>query len=234
MDVQTPDSTNSEPATDEVRLSPIFLKRLLKKLARTLPVDPQEQPEEFAEEWEAARELFFDMQPRTPLEATLAARAVAMNLRSMDMLDRAARPGTTDEKAQRLTASAIAAGRSLDAALKTLEKRHAKKASDAARPERTRTAQPSGPTPDQQPAPIPHVEFFQPRDKTGQPIPDWRYEWMTMAQRRATYCYPRNPELEAIAIAEEEKMIAEHALASAGSTIPGQDQPPLDAAPESR
>ena len=34
---------------------------------------------------------------------------------------------------------------------------------------------------------------------------------MTPAQRRAAYSYPRNPELEAAAIAEEEKMIAEHA-----------------------
>ena len=221
MDMQTPDSTTSEPATDEVRLSPIFLKRLLKKLARTLPVDPQEHPEEFAEEWEAARELFFDMQPRTPLEATLAARAVALNLRSMDLLDRAARPGTTDEKAQRLTATAIAAGRSFDAALKILEKRRAKQASDTARPARTRPGMPARnaaqPSADQQPEPLPQADFFQPRDKTGQPIPNWRYEWMTMAQRRATYCYPRNPELEAIAIAEEEKMIAEHAAECAAN-----------------
>ena len=32
---------------------------------------------------------------------------------------------------------------------------------------------------------------------------------MSMAQRRARYCWPRNPELEAIAIAEEEAAIAE-------------------------
>src|SRR5271157_4872349 len=128
MDTQKADFETNQPLTagePQPGLSRIFLKRLLKKLAATLPGDAQEDPEEFAEEWEAARELFFSLQPRTPFQAILAARAVALHLRGMDMLARASRLDTTDEKALRLTASAIAAGRSVDAAERTLTKRQA-------------------------------------------------------------------------------------------------------------
>jgi hypothetical protein len=40
---------------------------------------------------------------------------------------------------------------------------------------------------------------------------------MTRAQVLATLAYPRNPELEAAAIAEEEAMIAEQAAKETGS-----------------
>ena len=233
MDMQTPDFAT----TEETSLSRIFLKRLLQKLASTLPLDAEQDSEGFAEEWDAARELFFAMQPRNPVEAALAARAVACHYRSMDMLSRAAQPGTSDEKALRLSANAIAAGRSFDAALKTLEKRHNKLApglsargpadDTAAKPAPKRTgkaAQPPEPAPAA--APIPHVELFQPRDKYGNPIPPWRYEWMTPAQRRAAYCYPRNPELEAAAIAEEEKMIAEQKAEDAARQAINPDAEP--------
>src|SRR5271157_3078192 len=131
MDTQKADFETNQPLTagePQPGLSRIFLKRLLKKLAATLPGDAQEDPEEFAEEWEAARELFFSLQPRTPFQAILAARAVALHLRGMDMLARASRPDITDEQAQRLTASAIAAGRSVDAAERTLTKRRRRRA----------------------------------------------------------------------------------------------------------
>jgi len=227
MDTQKADfDTNDSPTTDEPQpgLSRIFLKRLLKKLAATLPVDAQEDPQEFAEEWEAARELFFSLQPRTPFEAILAARAVALHLRGMDLLARAARPDIPDEKAQRLTASAIAAGRSVDAAERILTKRQGKQDA-AAKPARrapaaTRAAQPA------EPLPITHHEFFQPRDRHGKPIPDWRYEWMTMAQRRAAYAYPRNPAYEAEALAEEEKMIAEQAEMDRQAAAQAPGEPP--------
>ena len=54
----------------------------------------------------------------------------------------------------------------------------------------------------------------QPRDRYGNDIPLHRFQDMTPAQRRATYCFPRDPELEAVAIAEEEAMIAEQAATS--------------------
>jgi hypothetical protein len=46
-----------------------------------------------------------------------------------------------------------------------------------------------------------------PRNKNGEPIALWRFEDMTMAQRRATYGDPDDAELQAIARAEEEAMI---------------------------
>ena len=237
MDQQTQDfETNDSTTTDQPQpgLSRIFLKRLLKKLAATLPVDAQENPEEFAEEWEAARDLFFSFQPRTPFEAILAARIVALHLRGMDLLARASRPDIPDEKAQRLTASVIAAGRSVDAAERTLIKRQAPpsgsrpegKQGAAAKPtpqRRPASAQPEQPA---EPELVPEHEFFQPRDRHGKPIPDWRYEWMTMAQRRAAYAYPRNPAYEAEALAEEEKMIAEQAAEGAARQAADPDPAP--------
>ena len=217
MDTQTPDFETAAPAPG---ISRIFIKRLLRKLAATLPIDAHEIPEEFAEEWEAARELFYSMQPRDPLEAALAARAVACHYRNMDMLARAAKPDVSDEKVLRLSATAAAAGRSFDAAVRMLEKRHKPAAEAAPKPTRQPARQPE-PVPE--PTPVTPVELFQPRDKYGKPIPDWRFEWMTMAQRRATYCYPRNPELEAEAIAEEEKMIAEQAALDAAQPAASPD-----------
>jgi len=226
MNLQTPDSTTDNTPADEPEpgLSRIFLRCLLQALAATIPAGTgpaSATAEAWAEQWDAARELFDAMQPRNPIEAVLAARAVAAHHASMDMYARAAVPGTTDEKALRLCASAAAASRSFDTALRMLEKRQAKPRDAAGKPASKRppaparaAQQPAVAEPPTPPAPIPHVELFQPRDKFGQPIPAWRYEWMTPAQRRAAYCYPRNPELEAAAIAEEEAMIAEHALGS--------------------
>jgi len=227
MDIQTVDfDTQDHPATEpQPGLSRIFLKRLLKKLAATLAVDAQEDPEEFAEEWEAARELFFSLQPRTPLEAVLAARAVAACNANMDMYGRAAAPGASTEQAQRIRASATAAARSFDTAIRTLKKEQGAQDKPAPRraPAAARAAQPEQPV---QPVPVPQHEFFQPRDRHGNPIPDWRHEWMTMAQRRAAYCYPRNPDLEALAVAEEEKMIAEQAAEDAAHQAANPDAAP--------
>lgn len=143
--------------------------------------------------------------------------------------------GTSDEKALRLRAGATAASRSFDTALRTLDKRQ--NPDSAARPEgkpaskrpsaaAQKAPPPADSDPPAAPAPIQDIELFQPRDRHGKPIPDWRYEWMTMAQRRATYCYPRNPELEAVAIAEEEAMIAEQAATDAAQQAADPDAPP--------
>jgi hypothetical protein len=43
---------------------------------------------------------------------------------------------------------------------------------------------------------------------------------MTKAQRRALHVWPRNPELEAAAVAEEEAMIAEQAKQAELTTEP--------------
>jgi len=205
MDMQTPDFATDPATTEASPLSRIFLKRLLKKLAAALPVDAQEHPEDFAEEWEAARELFFSMQPRTPLEAVLAARAVTCHLRDMDMSARVARPGISDEKAQRLNASASAAERSFDAALRALDKLRCKAAADQpaakpadARPEPAPGLLARGPAPlTRRPAPIPNVQSLQPRGSHANPMPP--------LQRRAPNNHSGSPNLAAEPIAKPER-----------------------------
>jgi hypothetical protein len=70
-----------------------------------------------------ARLMFEAFRPRDAIEAMAAARAVAAHQAAMDNFARAAKPDTSDEKAIRLRANAIAASRSFDAVLRTLEKR---------------------------------------------------------------------------------------------------------------
>ena len=73
-------------------------------------------------------------------------------------------------------------------------------------------------------APIPHRPQFQPRDKSGNPIPRWRWQDMTMAQRRATYGDPDDVELQAIALAEEAAMFEaeQRAAAQQDDSAPAQ------------
>jgi hypothetical protein len=63
--------------------------------------------------------------------------------------------------------------------------------------------------------PIPAVVMFQPRDRFGQPIPGGRVDQMTRALVLASLAWPRDPKLEAAAIAEEEAMMAEQAALDA-------------------
>jgi hypothetical protein len=76
------------------------------------------------------------------------------------------------------------------------------------------------------PKPLPPHPQFQPRDRFGAPIPLWRSQDMTMAQRRATYAAVEPRELReravAEALAEETAMIAEEAArqAAEASTAP--------------
>jgi hypothetical protein len=65
--------------------------------------------------------------------------------------------------------------------------------------------------------PIPAVVTFQPRDRFGEPISDLRTDLMTRAQLRASLAIPRDPKLEAEALAEEEAMIAEQAAIDAAA-----------------
>ena len=70
-----------------------------------------------------ARLLFEAFQPRDAIEAMAAARAVAAHHAAMDSFTRAAQPGASDEKVIRLRANALAAGRSVEAALRARDKR---------------------------------------------------------------------------------------------------------------
>jgi hypothetical protein len=127
MDTQTP---NADTAIDETEsespLSRIFIRSLLRSLAATLPSDDRTSAEISADMWDMARELFFDMNPQTAVEAVYAARAIAAHFAAMDMYARAAKPGTTNEKAQRMRNTAIAASRSFDNSLQRMEQRRAR------------------------------------------------------------------------------------------------------------
>ena len=115
----TVQSTQTEP------LFVSFVALLLDTLAQLVPAEQEDDAAASATRRDIARLLFEAFAPRDAIEAMLAARAVAMHHATMDSLVRAAAPGTSDEKAIRLTASATAASRAFDAALRTLEKRRA-------------------------------------------------------------------------------------------------------------
>jgi len=98
-----------------------FLALLLETLAKMVP-GAEGDPNAAAARLNIARILFLAFKPRDAMEAMLAARAVAAHLATLDAYVRAAQPGVSDEKATRLRANAIAASRSFDVVLRTLEK----------------------------------------------------------------------------------------------------------------
>ncbi|HXA22549.1 MAG TPA: hypothetical protein VNW90_09630 [Acetobacteraceae bacterium] len=157
----------------------------------------------------AARATIEALKPRDIIEGMLAARMIAAHHATMDGYQRAMQPGVSDAEAIRLRSNAIAAARSFDAALRTLEKRRA--GETAAKPHRQVTKS-TPPAPLDMPeseadAPLPSKPRYVPRNKNGEPIELWRWEDMTMAQRRAAYGDPDNAELRNVALAEEAAMI---------------------------
>ncbi len=141
--MQTPALTTDPAAgAPESALSHSLLKCLLRGLAATLPDAGDADAEVAAEIREVACELFFAMQPRNPIEAATAARAVAAHFASMDMFARAARSGTSNDTALRLRANATTASRSFDAAARTLAKRPTKPATAPASVEPARESAP--------------------------------------------------------------------------------------------
>jgi hypothetical protein len=127
---------------------------------------------------------------------------------------RAGKPGLSDDTAMRLRASANTCTRIADAAHRTLRKR-------PAAPPKPRKAEAPPPHAAAAPAAAPPVPFdpstlrFYPRDRYGNTIRLWQPEQLTRAQLHAALACPRKPELEAVAIAEEEAMIAEQAALDA-------------------
>jgi hypothetical protein len=141
----------------------------------------------------------------------------------MDNFARAARPGMSDDTVTRLRGSGLAAGRAYAAWARLLCNRR----SAAQQPQPPAAAAPRPQAPAAEPAgetaevpagfialrpgakPIPAVEMFQPRDRFGRPIPRARTDLMTRAQVLAALALPRDPKLEAAALAEEAAMMAE-------------------------
>jgi hypothetical protein len=183
----------------------------------TLPIDPaflHSTIEALAGAWpggsaddrrSAARAAVEALKPCDIVEAMLAARMIAAHQATMDGYQRAMQPGVGDAEAVRLRNNAIAAARSFDSALRTLEKRRQAPAEAPAKPRR-HAAPPKPDVPDAI-TPIPHQPQFEPRDKSGNLIPRWRAEDMTISQRQAAYGDPADVETQAIALAEEAAMI---------------------------
>jgi hypothetical protein len=202
-------------------LSGTATRRVLKELEAALPAASTDSPADRDENRQAMRELFESLNPRDPAEAQLAAIAIAAAQSAMDSFARAARLGVTDEAAIRLRGSALTAGRTYAAALRTLRKRAPEPAATpkpAAAPRSAAAPKPAPAADPPRPASVPPRgrDEFQPRDRFGQPIATFRTEQMTRAQLHATLAWPRNAALEAAAIAEEEAMIAEQAALETG------------------
>jgi hypothetical protein len=235
-------AARAEPATGDAteELPALFVDMLLDSLSTTIPGHVDDGPAMQIGRWRAARMLFEAMRARTPVEAVLAARAVAAHYASMDMYARAAQRDTTDEKALRLRSSANAASRSFDTALRTLEKRQGKQTETPREADGAASGTPAPQSPiageGPQPAgervapvaaavtggPVPGLSTrgYLPRDKFGEPIPLWREECMSQAQRRAAGCPPNDAchaALVAEAIAEEAAMLAEQACLGASA-----------------
>ena len=222
----------------ETELSEVFIKVSFSAIRAAIPFDADDTEESRDEKFQAAVELFRSLEPRNADEAALATRYVISHSRFLNLSARAAAHDLADDKTMRLHAAAATADR-----LANTTRRAIKDAQKPAPGRSIREAAPTwsnpqsaiapddmgpfdDPTLGELPAgadgwvrlapgarPIPHYSRFQPRDSHGEPIPPNRPELMTMAQRRATYASPRDPELEAIAIAEEEAAITAQAAA---------------------
>lgn len=239
MDMQTPDH---QPRDPKAALSGALIERLLKTLIAAIPAGTGDDQATEGENRATMRELLEALDPRDAADAQLAAIGIAAALSAMDSFVRAARPGVSDETAARLRSNALAAGRTYAAARRTLQRRPEEPA--AAKHPATRSVakpppaeRPPAETPQAPSAPpasrpdaerIPAVSEFQPRDRFGKPIPTFRTDLMTRQQVLATLTYPRDPALEAAAIAEEEAMIAgQRALeAKEREAVPAADTPP--------
>jgi hypothetical protein len=103
--------------------NPAFLTLLIDAIAKTIPADPDQGAAGREAGLAMARTLLEAWEPADAMEAALAARAIAGHLAAMDSFARAAKPGVSDEKAIRLRANAIAAGRMFDRQLQAFRGR---------------------------------------------------------------------------------------------------------------
>jgi len=147
----------------------------------------------------AARNALEALQPADFMEALFAARMIGAQMASMDGLRRAGLPGVSDADAVRLRASAIAAGRSADAAQRVLAKSRTPAApARAPRLAAAASADPANAYPEEQallaghtPEALAQAEYALDNDpaelarnELEQRIPLYRWEDMTMEERR--------------------------------------------------
>ena len=220
-------------------LEPAYADYMLGVLAATLPAGETEAAA--LARRDAIRIAFQSMRPRNPMEAMLAAEVITAHHVIMNCFGLALRPDVDPAAAARARSSAAALSRVRLATLHALEAQQAPPAAlRAAPPKRQKPpAEPMQPVQSAQPAetatqteasgpaepayeqgPV-ASQRFQPRDRFGKPIPLWRWEYMTMAQRRAAYADPNEVALQQEAIAEEEAAIAEQAALDASEGYAG-------------
>jgi hypothetical protein len=112
-----------------------FITLLIGTLVRTIPTTADQTEADRAANLSIVRTMIEAFHPADPTEAAEAARAVAAHFAAMDGFARAARPGVADEKAVRLRANALAAGRVFSRTLQN-HRRQQRQLSDADRPPR--------------------------------------------------------------------------------------------------
>ena len=212
MDVNTAESSLPEP--------PDFTDLLEFTLPATLPANPDDTPEIRARKLASAQRQFAAFQPTDEADAQEAVAAIAAMQGAMDSLARAARPGVGGETAGRLRSNALSAIRHYSTTLKNARKRNQPEARHAA--PGAKDPEPATPPQEAKPLGFPKIETFQPRDRRGQRIPSWRYDLLSMAQRRAAYDF-ENKAAWAEAIAEEDAAIAEQAEIDARSPPTEED-----------
>jgi hypothetical protein len=189
-------------------------------LPATLPSNPDDTPETRARKLASAQRQFAAFQPADEAAAQEAIAAIAAMLGAMDSLARAARPGAGGEAAGRLRSNALSAIRHYSATLKNARKRN----QPEAKPARSKSRSPELTNPPQEEKPVgfPKIETFRPRDRRGNTIPGWRYDLLSMKQRRAAYDFS-NKAAWAEAIADEDAAIAEQAELDAASPPTEED-----------
>ena len=107
-----------------------FITLLIGTLVRTIPTTADQTEADRAVNLSIVRTMIEAFHPSDPMEAAEAARAVAAHFAAMDSFARAARLGVADEKAVRLRANALAAGRVFSATLQN-HRRQQRQLSDA-------------------------------------------------------------------------------------------------------
>ena len=225
MDISAPAPSPAEDPADAF-LATRYAARLIDRIAAAIPApDPQDpDPDAAADTKQDAAEMFRSMRPRSHVEAAFAASAVIAHFTSLSLHARAAAAGLAPDKAPRLCNAAMAEQRSFQAAVRELERHQAPPQAEPATAARRRTRDAPDAEPEKPFVPIPHIEEFQPRDRHGCPIPKWRCELMTRAQKLALYGDPNDKSLWETAIAEEEIMIAEQLAQDAAAGISPQGQ----------
>jgi hypothetical protein len=151
------------------QLNPTALAQLIETMVGALPAGSAEETRTIV------IAVIETMQPRDIVEAMFVARMIAAHYASMDGYRRALQPGIGDAEAVRLRNSAIAAGRSSDVALRSLEKRRAATEQPSHSRAATETASPVPSTRGRQPSAViaptdPPRPHEVPPDESGKPI----------------------------------------------------------------